>query len=440
MANVYIITSLNEWVSNKNMTRHHIKNMMKSIQKKSKNKLTTKQLIKKETENGIEYHFKWVKDHVIFEKILKQYQINLIDKGILIAYRKYGLMDHTFDDTAWLNFSKSKVSEDKEFYVYVKDLYTERIVPPKEIYHITDKKYRESIRQNGLLLKSSDEGNWSKELKLSYPPTVFAINNHDYWSNKLSTGEDIWVIDTTKLDNKWWRDLNFYNLPRKHDQVFPYMTFDNVPPDSIKLLYNTTKSVNERKNYGDLYHFTLLIFLTMILKTDRLGGSSLRYESERTSVKWGGKYTDYISFTRDKSFIRRSGEFLLSGGKSALVVDGETMSDHFKIRPFNHFHKFHQPKRDESEETLLLRDRTEITGIKRYIKSLIVPSFKNFSKEMKSYYFEGGNLPDNIDDLNTMFSKDFYLNGVIDNPNEMRLLYEFLINYIKESEIPYEIY
>ena len=59
---------------------------------------------------------------------------------------------------------------------------------------------------------------------------------------------------------------------------------------------------------------------------------------------------------------------------------------------------------------------------------------------MKNYYFEGGNLPDNIDDLNTMFSKDFYLNGIIDDPNEMRLLYEFLINYIKESKIPYEIY
>ena len=436
MKNVYI-SSLNEWISNQNMTKHHIKDMMRNIQKRSKNKLTGNQLIKKETERGIEYHFKWVVDHVIFEKILKQYQKNLIGKGILITYKKYDTVDHSYGGKDGLEILSSKPSEDKEFYVYVKDLHTERVKPPKQIYHITDKKYRESIRQKGILLRNSEEGNWKGDHKLSYPSSVFAINDHDHWSNKLSAGEDIWVIDTTKINNKWWKDLNFYKVPTIHDNVTTYMTFDDIPPESIHLLYENP--INERKNYGDLYHFTLLIFLVMILKSNKLEASTLDWESDREAVKWGKQYTHYISFTRDKSFAHKSGEFILSGGKSAIVVDGETMSDRFKLRPFNHFHKDKKPKRDESEESLLLRDRSEISNIKRYIKSLIVPSLKNFSEEMKKYYFEGGNLPDNIDDLNMMFSKDFYLAGIIDNPNEMRLIYEFLVNYIKESKIPYEI-
>lgn len=435
MRRKYINTSINEWVSNSNMTKHHIGEMIRSIQKRSKNKITRVQLDKTETEQGLDYHFKWIRDHVIFEKILKQYQSNLIDKGILISYTKRSITEYSLGGKSGLDIIKSKLSECMEFHIYVKNIYTERVNPPKYIYHVTDGSYRDSIREKGLLVKSSNEGNWSSDHKLSYPSTIFAIDDYSYWSNKKSRNEDIWRIDTEKLGNKWWKDLNFYKKFNRHD-VNTYMTFDNIPPDCINLMFE--KRINERKNYGDLYHFTSLLFLVLILDSNFLEGSGIKWDYDRRDLDWGKGYTHYISFTRDKRFIDRTEKNLHSGGKSGIVVDGESMSDRFKIRPFNYTHS-DGAYSDESEESFILKgDR--INNIRNYIKYLIIPSFNNFESELNSGYTSGIDIDTIIENVCENLDIEIDMEDIHLDSTEMRKFYNILINYIKETKIPYEIH
>lgn len=217
---------INEWVSNKKSTTFLIRRMVNKIQQKSKTKITNNQLTKIESKRTIEYTFNWIVDHIIFEKILNQYQSILIDQGILLSYIKQHPTESDVDDD--FNFTNIIPSKNRHFILYVKDIFTMRIKPPKYVYHMSKDYYKDDILANGITPSSWEHGNWKSEPELNYPPSIFAVLDKSDWHE-----DNIWRIDTEGLNIKWWKDLNFY---KSHMENSAIMTFDLIPIENIKLL------------------------------------------------------------------------------------------------------------------------------------------------------------------------------------------------------------
>lgn len=60
-------------------------------------------------------------------------------------------------------------------------------------------------------------------------PAIFvSTSKNQLWVD----GEILWEIDTTKIDNKWWEDLNLHRSQHWSDKAI--MTFENIPRSAIK--------------------------------------------------------------------------------------------------------------------------------------------------------------------------------------------------------------
>jgi hypothetical protein len=111
--------------------------------------------------------------------------------------------------------------------------------------------------------------------------------------------------------------------------------------------------ISERKQVGNLYHYTNIKKLPYILKDNKLKVGALQ------SI-------DAISFTRNKNLHK---EDTLINTDVRFTIDGDKLSDKYKIGPF------HDPyidiksgkKRDEFEERI---KKKYIPNILKYIKSI----------------------------------------------------------------------
>jgi hypothetical protein len=106
----------------------------------------------------------------------------------------------------------------------------EKIVPRRFVFHTSNKRNRESILKNGLVVGIGDsyKDNWVEFEPIK--PAIFAVNTPNYIESfglKYSNDYDIWRIDTQKCDNDWFIDFNMGG-----DNI---MTFDNIPIDCISL-------------------------------------------------------------------------------------------------------------------------------------------------------------------------------------------------------------
>ena len=122
---------------------------------------------------------------------------------------------------------------------------------------------------------------------------------------------------------------------------------------------------NEAKQVGTIYHVcSLKDYLKYILPNDTLQASGRYY-----NFAYGGN--DYISFTRDKKFVveSRDEEVVLV----QLVVDGDLLSERYKVRPYNDFafgkdgtRKPDDFRKREMEECV----KGPIKNISKYIKEV----------------------------------------------------------------------
>lgn len=111
-----------------------------------------------------------------------------------------------------------------------------KVEQTRYVYHSAYVENRDSILKNGLIPKSSDESKeWFYAIHLSYPRAIFAtmvdlesgiINP---WKNDDTI--DIWEIDTNKLNNEWFVDLNY--VDEKYNKHI--MTYKPIPPKYLKI-------------------------------------------------------------------------------------------------------------------------------------------------------------------------------------------------------------
>lgn len=122
--------------------------------------------------------------------------------------------------------------------------------------------------------------------------------------------------------------------------------------------------INEGKQIGLIYHYTYLIHAIQIIDEN---------------VMKIGEFHPAISFTRNKNFHKQSFLFKKEGRDIRFVLDGDKLSNFYKISPFNYFDGSMDKKKltakgggsgeDQSEETVA----SNIYDIKKFIVSIDLP-------------------------------------------------------------------
>jgi hypothetical protein len=103
------------------------------------------------------------------------------------------------------------------------------VEPGRYVYHTSNPIFRDMISKKGLIPKGRSEA-WLTGTKID-GKVIFAVNSDDpsdWWDSTYD--DDIYRIDTSGLNNKWYVDPNF-DLEDKR-----IITFERIPLDSIELI------------------------------------------------------------------------------------------------------------------------------------------------------------------------------------------------------------
>jgi hypothetical protein len=149
------------------------------------------------------------------EKIIKKYKKIFDKEGLLLFYETIG---GSYSINGLFSYS---------YYIYIKEEKIERVKPPRFVYHTSSNQNRESIILNGLI---PQEGDWRTELR--YKPAIFVST--DKQKLFIPYDKDVWEIDTSKLKNIWYLDLNLNKYANKNFNNF-IMTYEPIPKEAIEL-------------------------------------------------------------------------------------------------------------------------------------------------------------------------------------------------------------
>lgn len=160
----------------------------------------------------------------IILKILKDDFIKFLDKLKILTKKQNVVLSYSS-----INIDSSSI----RITIYLKSFYTKRVKPRQFVYHSTTAKNRADILEKGLICSDSSK-NWGTG-QIYYDPAIFVVNNKkDYMLYYHTFDYDIWQIDTTKCNNKWYIDFNLHN---EHDILQTYlMTYEDIPKDAIRLI------------------------------------------------------------------------------------------------------------------------------------------------------------------------------------------------------------
>jgi hypothetical protein len=158
----------------------------------------------------------------------------------------------------------------------------------------------------------------------------------------------------------------------------------------------------EAKQVGILYHFTTAENLLAILSSNKLAAMN---------------YSD-ISFTRNKNYLNEPGSY---GKKLSLVrlsIDGDKLSQNYKISPFHNSEKFNK-KSDEYEERISRKNlkNGKIDNIKDYITEITIDKngimasieYDYTIKLLQNNKYDKNTSPEKVKQLASLEYKKFYV-------------------------------
>ena len=104
-----------------------------------------------------------------------------------------------------------------------------KVIPNKYVYHTSNPVFRDKISKEGLIPKGKSE-TWLSDTNID-GKVIFVVNsNKEDYRFDSTYDDDIYRIDTTKLNNKWYYDPNF-------DDGLHLITIEKIPLNDIKLIY-----------------------------------------------------------------------------------------------------------------------------------------------------------------------------------------------------------
>jgi hypothetical protein len=100
------------------------------------------------------------------------------------------------------------------------------------VYHVSAPIFSDKISKEGLLPQRGDQ--WLTDTKIE-GKTIFATNS-DKKEDWFEPGydDDIYRIDTSKINNQWYYDPNFFDEAKDTKEIF---TFGSIPKNAIKLIH-----------------------------------------------------------------------------------------------------------------------------------------------------------------------------------------------------------
>jgi hypothetical protein len=227
------LLKINEVIKNIKLLKHLVLDLLLDINKITK--LSKSNNIR--TEEGVARYYKvelinMPDDEILHNKILKlieKHKKKIFNNDVIMSYSSHRMGNMEFGE----DFEMLPTGTFHYNYIlYFKTIHTTRVKPNKILYHFSPTEKRQSILDKGLIpMKSEDSERWADEKDLAYPPAVFCFNDDVtnqgwHYVSKI----DVWEIDTTKIPNKWWEDIN-----NRYGRTDLIMTFEPIPPQFIKL-------------------------------------------------------------------------------------------------------------------------------------------------------------------------------------------------------------
>ena len=170
--------------------------------------------------------------YIISESTTKYYKCDQFD-GLLECLKK----EFNIPKEGFLSKVKSRLrqmgrptSESSIFESHDNIENLKEVKPNRFLYHTSNPIFRDKISKEGLIPKGKSDG-WLSNTKID-GEVIFAVNSDnkkDWWDSTYD--DDIYRIDTTNLNNKWYCDPNF---DIENHRV---ITFEKIPSDSIRLIY-----------------------------------------------------------------------------------------------------------------------------------------------------------------------------------------------------------
>jgi hypothetical protein len=119
------------------------------------------------------------------------------------------------------------------------ELYTpqgQEYTPDKFVVHKSNPVWRKNIKENGLQVSVGDCYRIHVGDDVECKKAIFATDSLNDREHFYSTyDDDTWLINTECANVTWYSDLHFDGVGNKH-----IVTFENIPPDCIKLIHKGT--------------------------------------------------------------------------------------------------------------------------------------------------------------------------------------------------------
>jgi hypothetical protein len=134
-------------------------------------------------------------------------------------------------------FIKKLLREDLSKFTDDSESINDKLIPVEVnefVYHSSNPHFKDEILKKGLVPKGKSE-TWLSDTPIE-GAVIFATNS-DNKNDWFESGydDDIYRIDTTKLENKWFLDPNFGDENNQH-----VITFEPIPLSALKLVHEGT--------------------------------------------------------------------------------------------------------------------------------------------------------------------------------------------------------
>lgn len=141
-------------------------------------------------------------------------------------------------------------------------------------------------------------------------------------------------------------------------------------------LFEIAQEIDERKNIGNLYHFTTYEGMFGILS------DGLKLQNKHGTIT--DKGNEFISFTRD---MRMESDSIPS--QVRIKIDGTILSDRYQVKPYADIKSgYGRTTQDEKEERALVKKKDGYVDISGCILQILIKNIESITQDDNDWEYE----------------------------------------------------